>query len=236
MQFHKVEYFLSAPRIARFLAATGGDQQLAFQLYLDSLRLAQAFHPVLGLLEVSLRNALNEQLTIHFNDPDWIIHQKQGFMRHQSLRYRNRRGQLTNRTHLLDKVMQAENTIRNSGKTPTAGRIISEVTLGFWTSLFERKQYRVLRGQPIQIFSGLPSGIGRADIANDLTSIRTFRNRMSHNQPICFSGNRYDCQAAGAVHQKVKEILSWLDSEILTWLAPVDDVVFMKIILLALAD
>ena len=76
MQFHKVEYFLSAPHTARFLAATGGDQQLAFQLYLDSLRLAQAFHPVLGLLEVSLRNALNEQLTIHFNDPDWIIHQK----------------------------------------------------------------------------------------------------------------------------------------------------------------
>ena len=120
--------------------------------------------------------------------------------------------------------MQAEKTIRNSGRTPTAGRIISEVTLGFWTSLFERKQYRVLRGQPIQIFSGLPSEIGRADVANDLTSIRTFRNRMSHNQPICFTGNDYDCSTASEVYNRMKTILLWLDPEITTWLAQVDAV------------
>lgn len=73
--------YLSRPRFHRYLLATGNSNARAKRLYEANIRLAQAFHAVLGQFEVVLRNSLNMALTSQFADPDWIINQKNGFNR-----------------------------------------------------------------------------------------------------------------------------------------------------------
>lgn len=54
-------------------------------LYYANLELAQAFHPLLGTFEVILRNQIHYALAAHFNDKEWIINQKNGFMQDRRL-------------------------------------------------------------------------------------------------------------------------------------------------------
>ncbi len=225
MNYQKLERYLSQPRMARFLRATQEDTALAYQLYLDNLRLAQALHPLMGILEVALRNAINEQLTVHFNDPDWIIHQKRGFMADRRLRrYDPKQKRAVQNTYLRDLVVQAEQSIRRIQQSVTSGKVIAELPLGFWNSLFDKTEYKVLQGQPIQSFTQLPPKTGRAVVATALHEIRALRNRMNHNEPLCFSGSQYDCQPTYDVYQRMSDILTWLDQDLVDWVAAIDEV------------
>ena len=225
MNYQKLEYYLSQPRMARFLQATQGDTTLAYQLYLDNLRLAQALHPIMGILEVALRNAINEQLSTYFNDPDWIIHQKRGFMSDQRLRrYDHKQKRAVQNTYLRDYVAQAEQGIRRIQQPVTAGKIIAELPLGFWTSLFDKTEYKILQGQPVQSFTQLLPNTGRAAVATALHEIRALRNRMNHNELLCFSGSQYDCGPTHQVYQRMSDILAWLNQNLLLWVALIDEV------------
>lgn len=86
MKFSDVRLYISAPRINKYLIATGSKTK-AVKLYKANLKISQAFHPILGVMEVVLRNRLNTLISAHFSDPDWIINQKTGFMSDPSLRY-----------------------------------------------------------------------------------------------------------------------------------------------------
>lgn len=223
MQFKLLETYISKPRIARFLSATGGNQNLARDLYLDNLILSQAFHPLLGIVEVTLRNAINEELAVFFADQDWVINQKSGFMQHPTLTFYHRVQQrrITN-DYLLKRVIEAELKLQRDGKTPNAGRIIAELTFGFWTKLYDPTHASILLGRPMQVFPNLPPNINRANIYRILNEIRLFRNRLSHNEPICFAGFNYDCRLPRRIHQDIIKILSWIEPDIVTWIKPLD--------------
>lgn len=47
--------------------------------------------------------------------------------------------------------MAAEKRFRRLGIQVTAGKIIAEPNLSFWTNLFEAHHYKLLQGQPIKI-------------------------------------------------------------------------------------
>jgi hypothetical protein len=153
MKLKDFRRYFSSARVNRYLLATGNSPSKAVKLYKANLKTSQAFHPLLGVFEVILRNRLNDILTSHFADPDWIISQKAGFMSDSSLRYTYKRtGQKKINDYLKQEVSKAENRLQKT-KTPiTSGKIIAEQTLGFWTDLFEVHHYRLLRGKPIQIF------------------------------------------------------------------------------------
>ena len=85
MKFSELEKHLSAPRLNRYLTATLGNKRNAVRAYKLNLELAQSFHPLLGVLEVFLRNHINYELSAYFHDDDWIIKQKLGFMSDPSL-------------------------------------------------------------------------------------------------------------------------------------------------------
>lgn len=87
MNFRDFRQYFSAARTSRYLHATGNSTSKAVKLYKANLKISQAFHPLLGVFEVVFRNRLNDILTSHFTDADWIINQKTGFMSDHSLRY-----------------------------------------------------------------------------------------------------------------------------------------------------
>ncbi|SFD77186.1 Abi-like protein [Chitinophaga sp. CF118] len=225
MKFQKVSLYLSNQRIDRYLAATGNNKTKANRLYKANLKIAQAFHPLLGILEVTLRNRINAILTAHFADPDWIINQKYGFMNSPSLTNINRRTRQSRTNDFLkSSVEKAERRIRRLRIPIASCKIIADQALGFWTDLFELHHYRLLLGKPIQIFNHLPSGYGRSEVCKKLNNIRRFRNRINHNEPICFRGNTIDFTYAEEIYNECIEILEWIDPELISWIGDIDAV------------
>lgn len=225
MHFNKFRQYFSAPRVGRYMQACGNSKVRAKKLYEANLKIIQAFHPMIGVLEVVLRNRLNDILAAYFTDPDWIINQKAGFMVASSLTYVHRRtGTTRHNRYLKSEVERAEKRMRKAGVTITSGKVISEQTLGFWTDLFEVHHYKILKGRPIKIFAGLPPGYGRKEVCDELNIIRIFRNRINHNEPVCFNGNTIDFTKAQEVHQSVLNILSWIDPELVTYISSFDKV------------
>lgn len=225
MKFQNFKYYFSEARVNRYLLATDKSKTKAVDLYKTNLFVAQAFHPLLGVFEIIIRNRLNDIMASHFNDSDWILNQKSGFMSDSSLKYTFKRtGQQKINDYLKKEIIKAEKRLRKTHTLITTDRIIAEQSLGFWTDLFEVHHYRILKGRPIQIFHTLPSGYGRKEVNDELDKIRRFRNRINHNEPICFKGNAVDFSEAIRVHQSIINLLTWIDPEITKWTSGLDNV------------
>jgi hypothetical protein len=225
MQFKKTRLYLSAQRIDRYLTATGNNKSKAIRLYKANLKIAQAFHPLLGVLEVTLRNRINAILTSHFTDPNWIINQKNGFMSDPALTSVDRRTrQVVVDDFLKSSIEKSEKRCRRLRIPISSGKIIADQTLGFRTDLFELHHYRLLLGKPIQIFQNLPIGVGRNEVCSNLNKLRQFRNRINHNEPICFNGSFIDFTYVEEIYDSCIEILKWIDPELIKWIENIDSV------------
>ena len=225
MKFANFRNHFSSPRIGRYLTACSNDTKRCIKLYKSNLTVAQSFHPVLGVLEVVLRNGINDQLTSYFTDPDWIINQKTGFMIDPILTFTSKRtGNTETNRFLLNSVKSAERKLTKKGIGITSGRIISEQTFGFWTDLYENHHYKILKGRPIKVFKHLPSGYGRTQVLNELTKVRQFRNRINHNEPICFSGSTIDFSGTLSVYSSIQNLLSWINPELVLWIKSLNKV------------
>jgi hypothetical protein len=225
MKLKDFKHYFSSARVNRYLIATGNSTEKTVKLYEANLKISQAFHPLLGILEVVLRNRLNDVLALYFTDPDWIINQKSGFMSDSSLRYTYKRtGVVKTNDFLKREILKAEKRLNKTQTPITSGKIIAEQTLGFWTDLFEVHNYRLLKGKPIQIFQTLPSGFGRKEVNDQLDKVRRFRNRINHNEPICFNGDLIDFNETVEVHHSIINLLTWIDPEIIKLLSDLDKV------------
>ena len=226
MDFQNFERLFSPARISRYMLAASNEKSRAQKLYVANLKVAQSFHPLLGVIEIVIRNRINSLLSNHFNDPDWIINQVSGFMADSSLMKTNRTtGRPEPDQYLRKEVNKAINRFRQTNTMITSGKIIAEQTFGFWTELFETKYYRLIAGRPIQIFTALPPANNRRTILNELTLIRLFRNRINHNEPICFNQhNKVDFTNALAVYSSIKNMLMWIDNDLIAMVDKLDHV------------
>ena len=210
LNYHKLEYFLSPPRLNRFLLASGNSKSKAKKLYRINLRVCQNFYPLLNLFETFLRNAIDHQLAIHFDNPNWIIAEKNGFMSDSSL--------ASSRFFLKNAVTKAERIIRNSGKPVHASNVIAEQSFGFWTALYDNHHYRLLRGSIIHCFAHKPTSINRSTISQKLNRIRKFRNRIYHNEPICFENQMISFQEAEKIRKEIFDMALWIDPQLSSYL------------------
>ncbi len=225
MRFANFRNYFSSPRIGRYLTACSNDPKRCVKLYKSNLKVAQAFHPLLGSLEVVFRNGINDQLTSYFADPDWIINQKSGFMIDPILTHTNKKtGQVETNRFILNSVKGAEKKLRKRGIVITSGKILSEQTFGFWTDLFENHHYKILKGRPIKLFKNLPAGYGRTEVLNELSKVRQFRNRINHNESICFVGTTIDFENTLEVYNSILNLLKWINPELIPWIKDIDKV------------
>ena len=221
--YPEIEYYLSTYRLNRYLVATSGDKELAISLYFDSLKLSQFFYPLLSTFEVVLRNSIDQILTAHFNDHSWIMAQRSGFMDDNSLSHRNKNGKIIHKRYMKNEVEKAIQKIQKSGK-PTAPKVIAEMKFGFWNAFYDNQYYKLLLGKPIQVFNHLPPNISRSNIFHSLTKIRDFRNRISHNEPICFNGTGLDLMYPENIYGDIIRLLEWIDVDLKQWISPLDNV------------
>ena len=173
MDFQTSQKLYSEARMGKYLRACAGNKLQTMQLYRYNLRLCQRFYGVLNLFEVILRNAINAHYSNYFSDKDWIIHQADN-------------GKLLAEDKQM--VLENESGFRKHG-VYSNDKMVASFTMGFWTFLFTKNNYKKGGKTLLKIFPNKAKGKNQADIYLDLTHIREFRNRIAHHEPICFDGS-----------------------------------------------
>lgn len=224
MDLPKQEHYLSKSRLSKYLLSSKGEEKKAIRLYRANLALSGALYTVLSNFEISLRNAINTQLSIHFGDSDWIINQQTGYMADPKLDNSVLRYKFVHKK----KINNTLKNIRKKRITPTSGMVISDQTLGFWVSYFEKKTYAAIGGHSAinPIFTNLPPNTKRSAIYDRLEKIRMLRNRIAHHEPICFAKgtNNFNLTETEKTYELIYELLGWMDSDLKKWVKKTDQV------------
>ena len=217
MNYHKFAKTYSYSRISRYLKAAKGNKKKAQEMYYANARIARSFQPLISFPEVVLRNQLHYALAKHFGDVQWLVNQKSGFMSHPSLTHVTKKtGKIKVNDFLKKEVERSERVLTEKGRNITSGRIIAELNLGFWNSLYEKHHYSLLSGVPCTIFNDLPAGIGRKKINQIVIQIRKMRNRISHNEPLCFEDRRFSTTYIREMYTIICNFMTWLNPDVIS--------------------
>ena len=79
--------------------------------------------------------------------------------------------------------------------------------------------YALLQGVPCTIFRGLPTGYGRKEINAIIQDIRIMRNRVSHNEPLCFDSRQFDMTYVKQMYVLISDFLTWINPNIIPTMA-----------------
>ncbi len=217
MNYKKFSRIYSISRVSRYQKAAKGNKKKAMAMYYANARVAQAFQPLISFFEVVLRNQLHYALAHHFNDVQWLVNQKSGFMSDPSLTHTVKKtGNVKVNDFLKSEVERSEKTLIGKKRNVTAGRVIAELNFGFWNSLYETHHYALLKGVPCTIFKTLPAGVGRKEVNQMVKQIRDLRNRISHNEPLCFDNKVFDMTYASDMYVMIRDFMNWIDPQIVT--------------------
>ena len=197
MKYSDYEIAFSSARLNRYLVACRGNRSKALSLYRHNVKLCQKFYGILNVFEVVLRNAINIHYQKFFCDQDWI--------RHQCIEG----GMLESAPQRLE-IERKVTLLENQGKYSN-DRVVSSVTFGFWTYLFNRIPYRKGGMNLLQIFPNRTQGLAQRPIYNELQEIKSFRNRIAHHEAICFNlEGEIDLSYAHAKLEMIKKYVVFL--------------------------
>ncbi len=192
MEIEKIIAAISEERFEPYLTRCGNNGE-ALVLYQKNIKVSQAFYALLSVLEVTLRNRINQSCKLHFDTDNWLQEKLPPELNRQ--------------------IVDIEIRLNKSNKTVTNSRILAELNFGFWTTLFNRK-YAKLFWKPLhRIFSNAPkSNKKRTDVSSRLNHIRTFRNRIYHYESVI-----WNTEALKHKKDEIFEIISWLDFDTSKW-------------------
>ncbi len=179
---------LSIDRFQTYLTKAG-TEAAALQLYAWNTAIAAAFHGPLQACEVILRNAVHETLSDAYG-ATWF----------------DQAAPLQNAERSLVHTAEGGILVRRNPMTP--GRVIAELSFGFWVRLFSNRYDRSLwRTDLAKRFAPRPQ---RKDLHDQLDRLRTLRNRIAHHEPI-FQRNLNDD------FNRVVDILMRLSPDTANW-------------------
>ena len=203
--------------MGRYLNSCNGDVNKSIDLYKYNIQVSQALYPIISVLEVALRNSIDRELAKYFNDVDWLLTQRNKFANHPNLTYRDKYGKVYPDYFFLTKLKGAEDKLQFKKIRITHGKLLSELTFGFWVKFFDISPIKILGGAPLNSFKNKPK-IKLASVNSHLNSIVILRNRISHSEPICFDKNGDLCLYTLQKHENdIFESLNWLDNDLAIW-------------------
>ena len=178
------------------------DNAKAMLHYQCNLRLAESFYVSLSVFEVTLRNALSRELESMTGRHDWYAI------------FPNTPG-LTNLNRYITK---ANKQIAGRHESSTPDKIIAELTLGFWVTLLNSEYEKILWKNLRKAFPYMPKQQRqRKNISAPLNIFRTLRNRVFHNESICWNLQRVE-----AIHQEMVTMMGWINKDAPDWLQQID--------------
>lgn len=200
-----VERIISKERLVPYLRYHNNDQSKAIAHYKSNILISESFYPLLAILEIGLRNSIDYQLTKRFNDNKW--YENSDFVK-IATRFQ------------IDKISQARTNIYSEKKEITPGRIISELSLGFWTSLFDTKFEMTLWKNLRLAFPDCPKVIRkRKTLSSKFNGIRKLRNRIFHHEAIT-----WNLKVVNTYKDEIIQGIKWLDKDLLEWIVELNHV------------
>lgn len=187
---------LSHPRFKRYMDATQNDIEQAFKLYRKNQIISESLYVPLQNLEVSLRNAIHHTLMVHWGT-DWYDQPINPLLKWQ-----------------INKVAKAKWDISRRGQRLDPGRVIAELTFGFWAGMFDGYfEHRLWhRGLLEFVFPHAPrSFLSASRLRPKLESIRELRNRIFHHEPV------FRVWHARQVHLEMNLLLNWINPAFHEW-------------------
>ena len=172
----------------RFRSYSGIDE------YLENLVFSKKAYIPLSILEISLKNSINDLLTDKLGE-NWL--ENKDFLTNDSLR----------------KIEEAKKILYKRAEPISKSKIIAELSFGFWVNLFKKPYEMKLRTKDIQkIFTNLPPKkekmINREVIYKELNHIRNFRNRVFHYEKVINKDNY------NQIFDEIDEVLFYFDKEL----------------------
>ena len=196
------EKVFSEKRMERYFILYPNDESRAVKHYQSNIKLTEAFYTSLSVLEVALRNALSRELKTMTGRDDWYAI------------FANTPG-LTN---LNKYITQASKHIAGRHEQITTSKIIAELTLGFWVSLLNAEYERLLWKDLRRAFPYIPKkDRKRKNVSAPLNRFRAFRNRVFHNESICWNMKKVQ-----EIHDELLLVLEWINKDLPEWLKEID--------------
>lgn len=200
-----LERGLSVERLSGYVRSAHGDRGLAIRLYERNTRLSESLYGVVQGLEICLRNAIYRVLSSAYGT-DWYEHMSM-------LSY-----------PLPQKLASARDSIMRQGKLLTPGRVVAELSFGFWTALvgpkYEKRLWvphlhrafpNALRPvDPQALPRKKPAMLDRSGIASRLEGVRQLRNRIAHHEPILHFQLEFE-------YRRVLEATGWICPVTAAW-------------------
>jgi len=194
-----VQRHLSPARLSTYRAATAGDLGAALTLYRWNAAMSAALWESIGHAEVVLRNAAHDALSAR--------HSARG---RAGQWYDDPAGELDQHAH--EDITKA---LRRSpaGPNPPAGKVIAELSFGFWRYLLARRYTALLWPALRPAFPHL-AGSDRRTLELPVTNVHRLRNRVAHHEPVIAESipARYDdiLNIVGAVDPALR---AWVDGD-----------------------
>lgn len=195
-----LEPYISAARLNTYSSFFAPSSQVElFGCYLWNKEIAASFLPILQVLEVSLRNSIHNEaraiLGSHWFDN---ITTKPNLKPAQTRQVLKLKRTVDNTRNSIKRELG----ISKHGTVP-ADKIVANMTFGFWTTLlspaFEVNRHpRALWPALLRpVFSNAPKGARKRDIIHqNLITVKTFRNKAFHHEPIWNIGRPSNLQDA----------------------------------------
>jgi len=151
------------------------------RLYAWNIEASAALWSDFAVLEVCLRNTINNQLSAHTGQADWW-----------------------NSPHLVLRAEQQDTIQAVGGQAGLAqpSQVVASLTFGFWTALLANRYHQRLWVPALHLAFPYYSG-RRGALQQDLEHLRRLRNRLAHHEPV-FSRDM------AADHQRAVNILRWI--------------------------
>ena len=172
-----IERILSIERFQRYRNAAAGDIPLATELYQLNIEVSECIFGVLHIAEVSIRNSMHNALTTYSGSQDWF---RPGSVLP---------GIARPIPYTMPMQKMIDKALRTVGRSASSGKIIAEITFGFWTSLlasrFQQSLWVPCLHRAFPNFGGPPRILHRR-----METLQRLRNRIAHHERVLTSLNK----------------------------------------------
>ncbi|MEV1059205.1 hypothetical protein AB0I92_18270 [Micromonospora chalcea] len=201
-----VHHWISLGRFHPYLAAAGGDESKACELYEWSVALTGASFEAFHYVEVVTRNATDRELRVHLNEPGRGI---PWFLLTVSAKRQVQDGIDRNVSEVRARLR------REHSQKETRDQIIAGLSFGFWVSMLGSEHEQLWREALHRAF---PYSSGkRHDVASAMNALRVFRNRLAHHDSLLATDVPFRLS-------QMIDVVAWADPDAARWLRRIERV------------
>ena len=231
MDFSKVQELISNPRLVTYSRSLGIESEDLLAAYAWHLNVVSNFYPLVQLIEVALRNAINNQGLQAYSATPWFdaLPSKSEIDQDGNLKDTEMVGKFKENVKSAKK--KAKKILKDKGLDvePNIDQIIAQTDFSTWEYILDKGFYDggnnsfLWPSRFYKVFTKPPRYEGtnpmfhqRDIIRRRIEEVRNFRNRLSHNEPI-WRVSEVNCSedVFGYLEEKYKKIM-----QLAYWISP----------------